>query len=103
MKILKTIKLLALTGLMAGLTACMGTSSANATGGELTGVRGTSYQEPTPYGMVAVSKGSLRVGLAENDTLWGLAFPARDITFTVMQRPMPATSAWTVFGWTSMR
>ncbi|MDY6098969.1 MAG: SUMF1/EgtB/PvdO family nonheme iron enzyme [Bacteroidaceae bacterium] len=80
MKILKTIKLLALTGLMAGLTACMGTSSANATGGELTGVRGTSYQEPTPYGMVAVSKGSLRVGLAENDTLWGLAFPARDIS-----------------------
>ena len=80
MKILKTIELLALTGLMAGLTACMGTSSANATGGELTGVRGTSYQEPTPYGMVAVSKGSLRVGLAENDTLWGLAFPARDIS-----------------------
>lgn len=63
------------------LTACMGASSnAMATGGEITGVRGTAFSEPAPYGMVAVPKGSLRVGLEENDTLWGAGFPARDIS-----------------------
>ena len=63
------------------LSACMGASSnAMATGGEITGVRGTAFSEPAPYGMVAVPKGSLRVGLEENDTLWGAGFPARDIS-----------------------
>ena len=63
------------------LTACMGSkSSANAVGGEVTGVKGSSYSEPTPFGMVAVRKGSLKVGLEENDTLWGAEFPAREIS-----------------------
>ena len=63
------------------LAACMGSnSSANAVGGELTGVRGSAMSEPTPYGMVAVHKGSLKVGLQENDTLWGADFPIRDIS-----------------------
>ena len=51
-----------------------------ATGGEITGVRGASFSEPAPYGMVAVPKGSLRIGLEENDTLWGAGFPSRDIS-----------------------
>ena len=63
------------------MTACMGSSStANATGGELTGVRGAAYNEPTPFGMVAVRKGSLKVGLENNDTLWGSEFPTREIS-----------------------
>ena len=63
------------------LASCMGASSnAMATGGEITGVRGTSFSEPAPYGMVAVPKGSLRIGLEENDTLWGAGFPSRDIS-----------------------
>ncbi|MDY5191653.1 MAG: SUMF1/EgtB/PvdO family nonheme iron enzyme, partial [Bacteroidaceae bacterium] len=63
------------------MASCMGSSSnANATGGELTGVRGTAYSEPTPYGMVAVHKGSLRVGIEENDSLWGTELPVRDIS-----------------------
>ena len=77
----KPIRILALIGLMACLTGCMGSSTtANAVGGELIGVRGTTISEPTPYGMVAVNKGSLKVGLAENDTLWGAGFPAREIS-----------------------
>ena len=77
----KPIKILALLGLVACLTGCMGSSTtANAVGGELIGVRGTAITEPTPYGMVAVNKGSLKVGLAENDTLWGAGFPAREIS-----------------------
>ncbi len=55
-------------------------SSSMAAGGELTGVRRTAFSEPTPYGMVAVGKGSLRVGLTENDTLWGAEFPSREIS-----------------------
>ena len=63
------------------LAACMGANSnANAVGGELTGVRGSAISEPTPYGMVPVHKGSLKVGLQENDTLWGAEFPIRDIS-----------------------
>jgi formylglycine-generating enzyme required for sulfatase activity len=63
------------------LTACFGSQgAAMADGGEVTGVRGSGYGEPTPYGMVAVRKGSLKVGLEENDTLWGVDFPRRDIS-----------------------
>ena len=63
------------------LTSCAGSkSNAMATGGEITGVRGTAFGEPTPYGMVAVPKGSLRVGIEEGDTLWGAEFPSRDIS-----------------------
>ena len=67
--------------LVVTLTACMGMgNSAMATGGEVTGVRGISFSEPTPFGMVPIRKGSLKVGLEENDTLWGTEFPKRDIS-----------------------
>ena len=63
------------------LTACAGAkSNAMATGGEVTGVRGTAMGESAPFGMVGVQKGSLRIGLEENDTLWGAGFPSRDIS-----------------------
>ena len=65
--------------LVAGCMSATG-SSATATGGEVTGVRGSGYSEPTPYGMVAVKKGSLRVGLEDNDSLWGPQSPVRDIS-----------------------
>ena len=62
------------------LSSCMGSqSSAMATGGEVTGSRGQSMSEPTPFGMVAVHKGSLKVGL-ESDSLWGITLPSRDIS-----------------------
>ncbi len=63
------------------LASCMGTGSqATAMGGEVTGVRGSAYSEPTPYGMVAVKKGSLKIGLEDNDSLWGAQTPLRDIS-----------------------
>ena len=63
------------------LASCFGgNSSANAIGGELTGVKGSSYSEPTPFGMVPIHKGSLKIGLEKNDTLWGTEFPLRDIS-----------------------
>ena len=63
------------------LASCLGSSSsANAVGGELTGIKGSSFSEPTPFGMVPVHKGSLKIGLENNDTLWGTEFPLRDIS-----------------------
>ncbi|MBR5051841.1 MAG: SUMF1/EgtB/PvdO family nonheme iron enzyme [Bacteroidaceae bacterium] len=63
------------------LASCLGSSSsANAVGGEVTGAKGSSFSEPTPFGMVPVHKGSLKIGLEKNDTLWGTEFPLRDIS-----------------------
>lgn len=72
---------MAVVALSWAMTACMGSSSsANATGGEVTGVKGSAFSEPTPFGMVPVRKGSLKIGLEENDTLWGSEFPKREIS-----------------------
>ena len=63
------------------ITSCAGSrSNAMAAGGEITGVRGTSFAEAAPYGMVGIPKGSLRVGMEKGDTLWGAGFPVRDIS-----------------------
>ncbi|MBQ5840241.1 MAG: SUMF1/EgtB/PvdO family nonheme iron enzyme, partial [Bacteroidaceae bacterium] len=82
---IKTKKFLMISAVMAvvviTITSCMGAqSNAMANGSELIGVRGTSVGETTPFGMVAVNKGSLKIGLEENDTLWGSDFPRRDIS-----------------------
>lgn len=54
--------------------------SSSGSGGEVTGIGGVSYSEPTPYGMVLVKKGSLKVGTEETDTLWGTVIPTREIS-----------------------
>lgn len=41
-------------------------------GGEVTGEKGSSWAEPSPYGMVLVSRGSIEMGPAENDSLWDI-------------------------------
>ena len=78
------IKSLLLVGAALGclvLASCLGSSSsANAVGGEVTGSKGSYFSEPTPYGMVPVHKGSLKIGLENNDTLWGTEYPLRDIS-----------------------
>ena len=67
-------------GLVAGLalSSCLGPRSAStATGGEVTGVSGTAYSEPTPYGMVYVKRGSLKIGTQVRDSLLGLTIHTR--------------------------
>lgn len=60
-------------------TSCaMGSRSA--AGGEVTGVSSTSWAEPTPYGMVLVSRGSMEVGIRKTDSLWNLPADARGIS-----------------------
>ena len=63
------------------LSSCMGSGrNAMASGGELTGVSGTSMSEPTPYGMTLIERGSLKVGVEENDSLWGTIIPTKEIS-----------------------
>lgn len=40
-------------------------------GGEVTGVRGRSWNEPQPYGMVLIKRGSIEMGSQNTDSLWG--------------------------------
>ena len=40
-------------------------------GGEVTGVRGRAIDEPAPYGMVLVKRGSVEMGAQQQDSLWG--------------------------------
>lgn len=76
-KIVNILAALALCGLMA---SCMGSGRAMMSGGEVTGTRGASFNEPTPYGMVEVKRGYLKVGLEKNDSLWGTVTSQKDIS-----------------------
>lgn len=65
--------------LSAAAVSCA-TGSASSAGGEVTGISGGSWAEPTPYGMVLVDRGSMKVGPAEADSLWNLEASARGIS-----------------------
>ncbi len=64
------------------LTSCFGGKLTQSTrGGEVTGTGGgKAFQEPTPYGMTMVSRGSLRMGLEKKDTLWGTNTSTKEIS-----------------------
>ena len=73
-------KLLFTVAIGLAVASCSSSRSLNSGGGEVTGVGGTSWQEPTPYGMVLVDRGSMKVGPAEADSLWGIEAEARGIS-----------------------
>ena len=62
------------------LTGCFGGKSAMSSGGEVTGAGGRAFSEPTPYGMVMIPRGHLRMGTDKQDSLWGRETPLRDIS-----------------------
>ncbi|MDE7389040.1 MAG: formylglycine-generating enzyme family protein, partial [Muribaculaceae bacterium] len=64
--------------LLAAASSCAGSSSS--AGGEVTGVGGSSWAEPTPYGMVLVDRGSMKVGPAKADSLRGIEANPRGIS-----------------------
>ena len=50
-------------------------------GGELTGVPvGRIWNEPTPYNMVLVSRGTYTMGAGEIDSLWDITVPSRGVS-----------------------
>ncbi|MBO4942277.1 MAG: SUMF1/EgtB/PvdO family nonheme iron enzyme [Muribaculaceae bacterium] len=76
----KTSNILMSLALVAVLASCATGGSRSSAGGEVTGVGGVSWAEPTPYGMVLVDRGSMKVGVAEADSLWNLQANARGIS-----------------------
>ena len=59
-------------------TGCM--KSMGGQGGEVTGVRGRAWNEPQPYGMILIKRGSMEVGAQEQDSLWGDLLDAKGIS-----------------------
>ena len=69
------------TCVLVTLTGCMGSSSATSSGrgGEVVGVGGgKSFKEPAPFGMV--KRGFLKMGIDQQDTLWGKETPVKEIS-----------------------
>lgn len=62
------------------LTACMGPAGGASAGGELTGVSAMAWNEPTPYGMVLIKRGSLKIGPERPDSLWGISVPTKEVS-----------------------
>lgn len=54
------------------LSSCGRSLNSGTIGGEVVGEKSSSWAEPKPYGMVLVSKGSIEMGPAENDSLWSI-------------------------------
>ena len=84
MKMKKNILVLCLGIVMLGtLSGCFAGKSASMSGrgGEVTGVGGGKpFREPTPYGMTLVKRGWLKMGLSDQDSLWGKNTPVKDIS-----------------------
>ncbi|MDR0988865.1 MAG: SUMF1/EgtB/PvdO family nonheme iron enzyme [Prevotellaceae bacterium] len=73
----------AVVGLLAllALASCMGMAgSGSLRGGEVVGASAVSWNEPAPYGMVLVKRGSLQMGPDKQDSLWGTPVPTREIS-----------------------
>ena len=78
----KTIPLLLAAIIAITVSSCFGGKAASTSGrgGEVVGVSGKSFSEPAPYGMTKVSRGFLHMGLAKEDSLWGMKTPKKDIS-----------------------
>lgn len=62
------------------LTSCFSSKGGNSAGGEVTGVAGSSYTEPTPYGMVLIDRGSILMGPARDDSTWNIKADQRGVS-----------------------
>lgn len=76
----KLLIYLSLAIIIATTVVSCATGSRSSAGGEVVGVGGTSWTEPTPYGMVLIDRGSMKVGPAKDDSLWNLRADARGIS-----------------------
>ena len=81
--IMKKIHIIICCALAAALSACMSSKGISSTGGggEVVGVGGgKGFTEPTPYGMTLVKRGFLKMGIEDQDSLWGKNVPVREIS-----------------------
>ena len=74
---------LCLFALLLVFSGCAGSKIANSAsrGGEVTGVGGgKAFTEPTPFGMTLIKRGYLKMGIEQEDSLWGKQTPVKDIS-----------------------
>ncbi len=79
----KTIMVFGVITAVMAMTGCMSSrrmTSSVGSGGEVTGVGGRTFAEPTPYGMTKIPRGYLHMGMDKQDSLWGKDIPAKDIS-----------------------
>ena len=69
---MKKISLYLLPALIVATLASCASGRRSSSGGEVTGVGGSSFAEPTPYGMVLVSRGSMEMGPQKADSAWNI-------------------------------
>ena len=62
------------------MSSFFGSEVSSGAGGELTGSGGRAFSEPAPFGMILVKRGHLRMGIDQQDSLWGKQTPVRDIS-----------------------
>jgi len=60
--------------------ASCGKPAGSSSGGELIGAKSSSWAEPSPYGMVLVSRGAYEMGTADSDSLWGIQPNAKGVS-----------------------
>jgi formylglycine-generating enzyme required for sulfatase activity len=67
--------------ILGSVLSCGRRGIGSSVGGELTGVPvGKVWDEPTPYNMVLVTRGSITMGPGNIDSLWGITIPTRGIS-----------------------
>lgn len=69
-------KLISYIVIVLAITSCVSTQRGGS-GGEVTGVSAIAWSEPTPYGMVLVDRGSMKLGVSKEDSLWQIKVNAR--------------------------
>lgn len=77
---MKKASIIAIPMVAALLMASCAVGGRSSAGGEVTGVSGTSWAEPTPYGMVLVDRGSMEVGVQKPDSVWNIPADARGVS-----------------------
>jgi len=75
----KIALVLVVTTLLISVTSCGKLLSGD--GGEVVGARLASFNEPAPYGMVLVKRGSFEMGPADQDSLWGFIAETKGVSF----------------------
>ena len=74
-------KVIVYISLVLSVMSCMSPKgSVGSGGGEVTGVGGIAWSEPTPYGMVLIDRGSMKVGPSEADSTWGVKPESRGVS-----------------------
>lgn len=77
---MKKIFLAFITSIIVFTSCGRSIGGSSSVGGELTGVGGSSWAEPNPYGMVLVSRGAYGMGTSESDSLWGIEANAKGVS-----------------------